>query len=287
MMAAAMNVPVRAATDLRLLRATVFSAVCVTLSAAGHVLVSDTWVPLWAVAVGWAGVLCVAGPLAGRERSLPGIALALLGGEVGLHVLFCLGQGSATAAGVAPADRSHRTVELAERLLCGPGEVRLTPRQATRILRQAGIDPIRATSGAHLTSGLHASSGMAGMAGTAGHGAHVMPLTSMFTLPMLAAHVAAAVLTGWVLRRCEMALWQAVRLPALAADHLARFTLLGRLRCLLAAVRVSALVDGLLERWRSALVPRRTEEDDARRLRPAVLWTCIARRGPPVMAAAA
>jgi hypothetical protein len=288
MIAAAMNVPVRAAADLRLLRATVFSAVCVTLAAAGHVLVSGTGIPLWAVVVAWAGLLCVAGPLAGRERSLPGIALALLGGEVGLHVVFCLGQGTAAAATVAPADRYHRTVAMAEHLLCGPGAVRLTPSQATRILKQAGIDPIRATSGTHLTSGLHASSGMAGMAGMAGHGAHAMSLTSMFTLPMLVAHVAAAVITGWVLRRCERELWQAVRLPALTADQLARFALLGRLRCLLAAaVRVSALVDGLLERLRSALVGRRTEEDGARRLLSAVLWTCVVRRGPPVVAAAA
>ncbi|MBU3867141.1 hypothetical protein KN815_24705 [Streptomyces sp. 4503] len=33
-------------------------------------------------------------PLAGRERSLPGIALALLAGRFGLHLIFSLGQGS-------------------------------------------------------------------------------------------------------------------------------------------------------------------------------------------------
>ncbi|WP_406175866.1 hypothetical protein [Streptomyces sp. NBC_00996] len=282
-----MNVPVRAAADLRLLRAAVFSAVCVTLSAAGHVLASGTGIALWSLAVGWFGVLCVAGLLAGRERSLVGIALGLPAGEVGLHFVFCLGQSSAAAVtGVtaAPADRSERVVAAAERLLCGAQAVQLSPRSAARILRQAGIDPAKAVGGPRAMPPMHTMSGMTGMAG---HGAHAMPLMAMATLPMLAAHAAAAVVAGWVLRRCEIALWQTVRWPAVIADRFARFAVLCWLSGLLAAVRMPALVAAVLELLLSSRLPRRMADVRARLLRPLVLGTCVVRRGPPVVAAAA
>ncbi|MFR0355879.1 hypothetical protein [Streptomyces sediminimaris] len=274
-----MNVPVRAAADLRLLRATVFSAVCVALSAGGHVLASGSGVSLWSLAAGWAGVLCLVGPLAGRERSLPGIALAVMAGEFGLHLLFSLGQVSATSA--APAGGSSRVVALAGRLLCGAEATRLTPGTAARILRQAHIDP------AHAVSVAHGAPAMAGMPGMAGHGGHAMMLSSMFTVPMVAAHVTAAVATGWVLRRCEVALWRAVRLPTLVAGRLARLALLRRLGGLLAVARARRRVAALLERLRTVLAPRRPAHDGGRRLRSAVLWTCVVRRGPPMVTTAA
>ncbi|MEU3090360.1 hypothetical protein ACWCQ0_39205 [Streptomyces massasporeus] len=270
-----MNVPVRAATDLRLLRAAVFSAVCVALSASGHALASGGGIPVLSLAAGWAGLVGLVGPLAGRERSLPGIALTLLSGEIGLHLLFSFGQGSTTQA---PVNQSTRVVTLAERLLCGAGSAHLTPESAARILRQARIDPARAVPVAHST---------ASMAGMPGHGGHSMMLSSMLTLPMLAAHVAAAVLTGWVLYRCEIAVWQAVRLPAVVADHMARLLLLWRLCGLLTAaasllVPVAALLKLLCMR-----VPRRAEEGCTRRVRSAVLRMCVVRRGPPAVVAAA
>ncbi|MFF7980134.1 hypothetical protein ACFZDK_13535 [Streptomyces sp. NPDC007901] len=273
-----MNVPVRAATDLRLLRASVFSAVCVALAAGGHILASGGAVPLWSLTAGWAAVLGLVGPLAGRERSLPGIALALTGGEFGLHLLFALGQGSAASA---PADRSSQVVALAERFLCGADAARLTPAGAVRILRQAHIDPARAVPVTHGTQG------MTGMADMAGHGGHVMALSSMFTVPMLTAHVAAAVVTGWVLRRCEVALWRAVRLPAVTAGRLARLALLRRLVALLAMVPAQMRAAALLRRLLSLLAPRRTGDTGIRHLRSAALWTCVVRRGPPTAVAAA
>ncbi|MCX4862187.1 hypothetical protein OG426_10270 [Streptomyces canus] len=269
-----MNVPVRAAADLRLLRAAMFSAVCVTLSAAGHVVASGTWIPLWSLAAGWAGVLCVVGPLAGRERSLSGIALTLLTGEIGLHLLYCLGQSSATSG--RADDRSSRVVTLAERLLCGGQSAHLTAQQAARVLRQARIDPARAADGAHT---------MSGMAGMAGQGAHTMSTASMLTLPMLAAHLAAAVVTGWLLRRCEVALWGAVRLPVLWAGQVARLVLLGCLSGLLSAARLPA-VAALLELL-SALTRHRAVDDRMRRPRAVGLLTCVIRRGPPAMVVAA
>ncbi|MFJ9536952.1 hypothetical protein ACIRPX_06835 [Streptomyces sp. NPDC101225] len=270
-----MNVPVRAAADLRLLRAAVFSVVCVALSAVGHMFASGGRIPVWSLAAGWAGVLCAVGPLTGRERSLPGIALSLLAGETGLHLLFCLGQVS-TLSGQA-AERSSSVVELAQRLLCGGESAHLTAPQAARILQQARIDPARAADGAQA---------MSGMAGMGGHGAHAMTLASMFTPPMLAAHLAAAAVTGWLLRRCEVALWQAVRMPALAAGQAARFTLLRCLSGLLAAVRMPSMV-ALLVRLLAAFARHRAEGDRARRPRSAALWRCVARRGPPAVVMAA
>jgi hypothetical protein len=272
-----MNVPVRAATDLRLLRAAVFSAVCVSLSAIGHAMASGTAIPLWTLAAGWAGVLCGVGPLAGRERSLPGIAVTLLTGELGLHLVFCLGQGRATAV---PADRSRGVVALAEQLLCNGRSAHLTPQSAARILRQAGIDPAKAMSG------MHGMAGIPGMTGMAGHGAHTMPMSAMFSLPMFAAHLAAAVIAGWLLRRGEAALWQAIRLSELVAEHLARLAVLWRLGGLLSAVWVLTLAAGLLEQLLSAVRPHRAEYP-AGRLQSATLRHCVIRRGPPAVALAA
>ncbi|MEU6148314.1 hypothetical protein ABZ848_49330 [Streptomyces sp. NPDC047081] len=266
-----MNVPVRAATDLRLLRAAVFSAVCVALSASGHVLVSGSAVPVWSLAAGWAGVVCVVGPLAGRERSLPGIALGLLAGEICLHLVFSLGQGSVASA---PAERSAQVVALAQRILCGAGPARLTPESAARILRQARIDPA------------HAAHGVPAMAGMAGHGGHAMTLGSMLTPPMLAAHAAAVVATGWVLRRGEAALWLTVRLPASAAGHTACLVLLWTLRDLLVTVAaVLVPLVALLRRMRCALAAPRACVG-TRRLRSRLLSACVVRRGPPTVAAA-
>ncbi|WP_046423661.1 hypothetical protein [Streptomyces malaysiense] len=278
-----MNVPIRAAADLRLLRAAVFSAVCVALSASGHVVASGSTISLWSLAAGWAGIAGVAGLLAGRERSLPGIALTLLAGEIGLHLLFCLGQNPARTA--PSVDRSASVVAMAERLLCNPQAAHLTPLAAARILRLARIDPSGALSAPHGPAGMTGMTGMPGMTGMAGHGGLTAMLGSMCTPPMLAAHVAAAVLTGWVLRRCEVALWRAVRLPAVAARHVKRLTLLWWLSDLLAAVRRRPLVTGLLERVLALLTAHRgTEEGGTRRFRSAMLRTCAARRGPPALA---
>ncbi|MGB8941208.1 MAG: hypothetical protein WCD21_13380, partial [Streptomyces sp.] len=78
----------RTGVDLRLLRAAVFAVLCVVLSAGGHVLASCAAVPLWTLGVGFLAVFALAAPLAGRERSLPGIAALLAAGQVGLHALF-------------------------------------------------------------------------------------------------------------------------------------------------------------------------------------------------------
>jgi hypothetical protein len=246
-MAVAMNVPVRAAVDMRLLRAALFSAVCLMLSSLGHVLVSKTGLPLWTWAVGWVGVLCGVGPLAGRECSLPGITTGLVAGETGLQC-----------------------------------SARLAPHGVVRILRQAPVDPARALGAVH---------GAPGMTGTAGHGVHAMVPGPMLTPAVLAAHVVAALIAGWLLRRGEVALWQVVRLPVVTAGQLARLLLLRLLRGLMVALRTPASADGVLEQSRSArsalaaLIALRAVEGDGKRLRPPVLRASVVHRGPPATAA--
>jgi hypothetical protein len=54
-----------------MLRAAVFAAVCVLLAALGHVLMSGSRVPWWALTAGAAATGVVGWCLAGRERGLP------------------------------------------------------------------------------------------------------------------------------------------------------------------------------------------------------------------------
>ncbi|CAM5512715.1 hypothetical protein SCALM49S_02706 [Streptomyces californicus] len=88
----------RAGAGLRLMRAAVFTAVCVVLSAAGHAFAARTAVPAWTLLVAFLGVFGAAAFLAGRERTLPSIVGALAGGQVLLHGLFAYGSHSAAPA---------------------------------------------------------------------------------------------------------------------------------------------------------------------------------------------
>lgn len=82
----------RAGAGMRLLRTTVFTAVCVALAAAGHTLASGATVPGWSLALGWLAVFSVVAPLAGRERTMPGICALLAAGQIALHLAFGVGQ---------------------------------------------------------------------------------------------------------------------------------------------------------------------------------------------------
>ncbi|RBL79430.1 hypothetical protein DDE05_58000, partial [Streptomyces cavourensis] len=102
-----MSTPVaHAGAGLRLMRAAVFTAVCVVLSAAGHSFAAGAPVPAWTLLAGFLGVLAVASALAGRERSLRSIAGALAGGQLVLHVLFAYGSHGSAQAVAAAAPRS-------------------------------------------------------------------------------------------------------------------------------------------------------------------------------------
>jgi hypothetical protein len=270
----------RAAADLRLLRAAVFTAVCVALSAAGHMAGSCAAVPLWTLGLGCAVVFAVAAPLAGRERSLPGIALALAAGQLALHVLFGLGQHRMAAAlpqgtgGIS----DEQAISIARGITCGMGPGGLDGAEARRILHATGIHP--AGPGAGQGPAAHDAMGGAPADPSLLHG--LLP-----SLPMLLGHLFAAVIAGWLLRRGEAALWRLVRLSAPAAREIevAAGALMGALRCALVLVR--ALCAGLFgagDDTPRAPLPYEHAKAGPKEL---ALQHSVVRRGPPAFALAA
>lgn len=262
----------RAGADLRVLRAAVFAAVCVVLAAAGHTMASCMAVPLWALGAGFLGVLSVTAPLAGRVRSLPGIAALLVVGQTVLHALFGLGQHGMTAQSSMSASTSAMSsmpsmssavsdaslVEQAARLVCGTGVAAISPIQAVRILTEARLYPGPQTH--HV-------------AGTVATGSSVSLLPS---LPMLLGHVLAALAAGWLLRHGDLAL---LRLAELSAHGVAEGTLVRSLRGALALVR--ALRAGLPATPIAAPRPPRTDPLAPPEPRTTALRHAVIRRGPP------
>lgn len=256
-----------------------FAAVCVVLSAGGHVLASCVAVPLWTLGAGFAAVLAVALPLAGRARSLPGIAALLAVGQLGLHALFGLGQ-HGTAA-VQNGDAS--LVERAARLVCGAGAATITPAQAHRILTTAGLGPDGGGAG-HSATHQHGQSA----ASAADTALDSMPAGSMGaeallpSLPMLVAHLLAALAAGWLLWRGDLALLRLVRL-AHGAQGVAEGALVRSLRSALTLVR--ALRAGLPGAAETAGPPvPRTALRSPRKPRTVALKDAVIRRGPPARA---
>ncbi|MFF4249817.1 hypothetical protein ACFY1L_01240 [Streptomyces sp. NPDC001663] len=82
----------------RTIRAAVFAAVCVLLAALGHVMMSGSDVPAWALAAGAAATGIAGWCLAGRERGLPLIVTVVVAAQTGLHSAFSLAQSSANGA---------------------------------------------------------------------------------------------------------------------------------------------------------------------------------------------
>lgn len=244
-----------------------FAAVCVALSAAGHAMAACAAVPGWTLLAGFLGILAVAVALAGRERSLPSIAAALAAGQIALHTLFGVGTHTATPQ---PAAGDDSLIRFAASLVCGAGPDRLNASDAHRIVTTAGIDPASVTAQAHQHMAAAPSDGMAGAAGLAG----------MFpSLPMLLGHLLAALATGWLLRRGEIALFRLARLSAHGAQQVAAGA---RLRALRAAlVLVSALRAGLPGGPATGPRTLRTAVDAPAPATGDPLQHMVIRRGPP------
>ncbi|MFD3512620.1 hypothetical protein [Streptomyces sp. NPDC058657] len=270
----------------RLARAAVFTAVCVVLSATGHVLGSTATVPGWTLAVAFAAVFALAAPLAGRIRSLPSITFALTAGQLGLHAVFGLGQ---QHAGTVSGGDQGAVGALAAQLMCGGG-AGMSAAGARDVLATAGAGPSANGHGGHaLPSGPPASSsydvydvwGAGG--GQDGASAAADCLHSLVpSLPMLLGHLLAALATGWLLRRGDLALRRLGVLSAFRAQEVAAGALMGSLRAALSLVR--ALLAGLPGTPACGpravpapfLVPERTDEDG--------LQHSVIRRGPPASA---
>lgn len=270
----------RPGAGLRILRAAVFAAVCVALAACGHTLASCAGVPLWTLGAGFLGSLLLVAPLAGRARSLPGIAALLAVGQTVLHTLFGLGQHGAMASGGMPAGSMTATgadgvtgplsdsalVEQATRLVCGSTPASLTPGHAFRLLLDARLIDRSGRPTAVL--------GMEHLHDAAGASAGLLP-----SLPMLLGHVLAAVVVGWLLRRGDLAV---LRLIELSAHGVTEGALVRSLRAALALAR--ALCAGLLPVTGPGPRGRRRERDDAPAPHTAVLQHTVIRRGPPAAA---
>ncbi|GAA1358980.1 hypothetical protein [Streptomyces beijiangensis] len=260
-MSASLSGP-RAGTGLRLLRAAVFAAVCTVLSAAGHVLAADETVPWWTLAAGFLGMFAVAAPLAGRERSLPGIAAVLASGQLALHTLFGLGQHAMAPAStmVMPSNGSTSLASLAGKFLCGEGTRPLSAGQAQRLLEAAGLSHAQM---AHLS--------MTDMTPSHQPGMGLLP-----TLPMLLGHLLAALACGWLMRRGEVALF---RLARLSAQGVAEGALVRNLRAALALAH--ALRAGLPAAPPPGLRPGHAHVPVPLPLAGQALQHTVTRRGPP------
>ncbi|WP_371646352.1 hypothetical protein [Streptomyces mirabilis] len=255
----------RSGHGLRILRAAVFAAVCVVLAAAGHGLASCATVPLWTLGAGFLAVFAVAAGLAGRERSLPGIAALLAAGQTALHTLFGLA-GTATAGSGSMSMADTSLVERAARLVCGTTAAAISPAQAMKILADARLDT--GTTPSMSMPMPHSSDAMSAATGSS---MSVWP-----SLPMLLGHVLAAVAAGWVLRHGDLAL---LRLMRLSAHGVAEGALVRSLRGALALVR--ALRAGLPGTPDATPRARRTALLTTPKPRTAELQHSVVRRGPP------
>jgi len=268
----------RSGDGLRVLRAAVFAAVCVVLAAAGHSLASCATVPWWTLGAGFAGALVVVAPLAGRERSLPGIATLLALGQTVLHVLFGLGQHGTTSMAMSSMPRTSDAalVQQAARLLCGTTAAAISPAQAHRLLVEARLYPATGTgSGGGTGVGAGGAHAMTETSGSAGSSA----LSLLPSLPMLLGHVLAAVAAGWLLRRGDLALLRLAELSAYSAHSMAEGALVRSLRAALALVR--ALRAGLPGAPEAGPRAPLTASLTPPRPRTRALQHTVIRRGPP------
>ncbi|MGW7062083.1 hypothetical protein ACWGHM_26670 [Streptomyces sp. NPDC054904] len=145
----------------RALRAALFAALCVLLAATGHLLMSGTAVPWWALALAPAAPAAAGWFLAARERGPLRVTSAAVAVQAWLHAAFSLAQ-----------SLSHPTLP--------PG----TPfaRQWVRYLTCGGLPPGPATAGGVGPGG--PGSG----AGTGGWGPAVFPGASGGDVPAMASH---------------------------------------------------------------------------------------------------
>ncbi|MEV5338181.1 hypothetical protein AB0K93_06780 [Streptomyces sp. NPDC052676] len=108
-------------TQLRAVRAALFTAIVVTLSTASHVLLSRVPLPLGTVAAIAVAVFVIAYALAGRERGFGRIAALLIPLELAADTVFTAGQHACYGRAGGPVAGPLRSVGLD--VLCGGGEV--------------------------------------------------------------------------------------------------------------------------------------------------------------------
>ncbi|NJQ02417.1 hypothetical protein [Streptomyces zingiberis] len=128
---------------LRAVRAAVFTAVCLLLSTAAHVLLSGAPLPPVPVAAVTAGVFLLAYGLAGRERGFRSIAALLVPLELAADTVFTTGQHACYGASGGPVAGPLRT--LGVDLLCTGGGLGAP---LARMTAHDGAVPLPAPGGA-------------------------------------------------------------------------------------------------------------------------------------------
>lgn len=156
---------------LRALRAALFTALCVTMSAASHVLLSGAPLPPVTVGALAAGVFLIAYALAGRERRFRSIAALLVPLELAADTVFTTGQHVCYGEAGGP--------------VAGP-------------LRSLGLDV--------LCAGGHVGAPLARMTGAESGTPIALPAGPSTPWLLLAAHVAVGLAAAAWLRRGEAAL---------------------------------------------------------------------------------
>ncbi|MEW1719633.1 hypothetical protein [Streptomyces sp. NPDC093109] len=273
-----MSIPVRvcAAAAPRLLRAAVFTAVCVVLSATGHAMAACAPVPWWTLLLGFLGVFAVAAPLSGRARSTPSVVIALLGGQFALHSLFGLGQRHLTV----PTGTNDVLIRMAAKLVCGAGPGAISHLDAERIIVNAGLSPTGSLAGGAVHQHMAATGTAGDTTGTVGTLGGLLP-----SLPMILGHLLAALAAGWLLRHGDLALLRLTRLSARGISDVAENAPLRALRVALTLVR--ALLAGLP----GATAPRQHAPRGFDTPAPVgggeTLQHSVIRRGPPAVLALA
>lgn len=183
-------------TQLRVVRAALFTALVVTLSAASHVLLSQVPLPLTVVGALAGLVFAVAYALAGRERGFGAIAGLLVPLELTADTVFTTGQHLCYGAAGGPIAGPLRSVGVD--VLCGGGDVGAGSAQLGRV--GAVGTPLASVTGP-------------------GHGAAALLASPGPAVPwlLLAAHVTVGLLAAAWLRRGESALAGLLRAVAATA----------------------------------------------------------------------
>ncbi|NSC25353.1 hypothetical protein FM076_31065 [Streptomyces albus subsp. chlorinus] len=207
----------------RTIRAGMFAALCVLVAALGHVLMSGSDVPAWALAAG-VGLTGAAGwCLAGRERGLPLVVAVVVLAQAVLHSAFSLAQtlaretpkpkpsGGGTAVvrtGGCGAPEHHRMDSAVHHTdsaghMGTPEHHAGGPRVGAGHLGADPLHPLGRHPG-HMPRGDHM--------GAMGHMDHSMG--GMWSFGMLSAHLLAALLCGLWLAYGEQAAFRILRTVA-------------------------------------------------------------------------
>ncbi|MFE1025614.1 hypothetical protein ACFW5I_13760 [Streptomyces sp. NPDC058818] len=195
----------------RTVRAAVFAAVCVLLAALGHVLMSGSAVPWWAMAAGALATGGAAWWLADRERGPLAVVCVAVAAQTVLHTSFSLAQATKRPPSSDDESLARRWLDI---LLCrmpsGPGG-------------EHGAMP----TSMNTDHGPHAGHSMPGMPAldTMDPAGHAMG--GMSSAGMLTAHLVAALLCGLWLAHGERAVFRVLR--CLATRLVAPLRLLFRL----------------------------------------------------------